>query len=108
MTAREWLESTYNPNNSFHVRPHAVCADGYVVSIQGGTSGHYCVPRRLCNQYESVELGFPSSLDPELTAYAESEDTCDTVFGCVPIDVVETVVARHGGIVSGIPGSKRP
>ena len=40
---------------------HAVCADGFTVSIQGSVH-HYCQPREdYPLAYESVEIGFPTS-----------------------------------------------
>ena len=46
-----------------------------------------------------MELGFPSELDPILDEYAEEPDTCDTVFGYVPIAIVNELISKHGGII---------
>lgn len=99
MTAREFLESTFKVGDEYQVRHRAKCVDGWSVSIQGGTRFHYCSPRELCNVYDSVELGFPSHGEPELMEYAEDKRSCrQTVYGLVPIAVIEAVVSRHGGI----------
>jgi len=99
MTVKEFLKSTFDPNDPYQVRNPVVCADGYSVSIQGGTRTHYCSPRQHVNQYDAVELGFPSMGDDELIQYAEDQsDLTGTVYGYVPIEVVEAVVAKHGGI----------
>src|SRR6185369_501433 len=83
----------------YHVRPGVVCSDGFRVSIQGGTDSHYCSPRESCNQYDEVELGFPSEKVAEWMEWCENADNpTDTVYGYVPIEVVENVVASHGGI----------
>lgn len=98
MTVKEFMEKTF-VNNEYNVRAKAVCEDGYMVSIQGGTGVHYCRPRELSNCYEELELGFPSILDDELAKYAEVIGTCETIFGYVPISVVESVISKHGGII---------
>lgn len=102
MKAVEFLKITFDANKEWNVRPPVICADGYTVSIQGGTPSHYCVPRDACNEYLKVELGFPSVLDYELEEFAETPNTTDTVFGYVPIDVVERVIEKHGGIIDKV------
>ena len=97
MKVIECLEKTYKEDPCL-IRERVVCKDGFSVSIQGGTPSHYCDPRELCNVYNSVELGFPSELDKSLEPYAEEPETCDTVFGYVPIEVVEELISKHGGI----------
>ena len=101
MTVKDYLESTFDGTKRFNVRPSVMCADGFTVSIQGGTENHYCNPRMNCNIYDEVELGFPSMVIPELDNYAESHvDHTQTVFAYVPIKKIEQVVANHGGIVT--------
>lgn len=46
-----------------------------------------------------MELGFPSELDPILDEYAEEPGTSDTVFGYVPIAIVNELISKHGGII---------
>lgn len=100
MKAIEYLRITYDSENEYQVRPAVKCKDGFTVSIQGGTHFHYCEPREKRNVYESVELGFPSKEDEIINYYAEnSEDYTGTVYGYVPIDVVENLIEKHGGIV---------
>jgi len=98
MKAKEFLEKTYQEEDEYVVRPRAICKDGFSVSIQGGTFFHYCSPRRLCNFYNEVELGFPSQKLNTLKGYAEDKNHCKTVFGYVPIKKVEDIIKRHGGI----------
>ncbi|WP_271751551.1 hypothetical protein [Cohnella sp. JJ-181] len=101
MTVKDWLESTFDPNDPYQVRERVTCVDGYSVSIQGGTRTHYCSPRQHVNRYDEVELGYPSSADDELIPYAEDpNDLTGSVFGYVPIAVVEAVITKHGGIVT--------
>lgn len=102
-TVKAFLEDTYNPNDRYFVRPPVVCKDGFTVSIQGGDDFHYCTPRKWVNEYEEVELGLPSEKDPLIMEYAENPDIpTRTVYGWVPLDVVEKLIAKHGGI-SHIP-----
>jgi hypothetical protein len=99
MNVKEFLESTFDPYNEYQVRPRVRCADGFSISIQGGTRFNYCTPREHVNEYQSLELGFPSHGEPELMEYAEEPRKCRrTVYGYVPLATVEVVIARHGGI----------
>lgn len=112
LTVNEFLKKTYNPSEEigkylgietvWFVRPAAICKDGYFVSIQA-SCGAYCSPGITTNavDYQSVELGYPSSSDEELLDYAEEpDDPLYSVYGYVPMSVVEKVIEKHGGIVS--------
>ena len=99
MTVLEYLEFTNKENDKYQVRKPITCNDGFTVSVQGGTEFHYCSPRRKCNQYDEVELGYPSVADDIIQPYAEEpDDPTDTVYGFVPIDIVEKLIEKHGGI----------
>lgn len=102
-TFNEWLDEGRKVVNAHYAQIARVkCGDGYSVSIQA-SSGHYCSPRLTLSSvsdYESFELGFPTVGDSELIEYAENtEDLTDTVYGYVPREVIEAVIAKHGGIV---------
>lgn len=100
MTVKEYLESTFDPNNKYQVRDRVTCADGFSISIQGGTVGHYCSPRNHDNHYIEVELGYPSIAEDELIRYAEDDsDLTGSVYGYVPIEIIESIIAKHGGIL---------
>ena len=100
MSVIEFLESSFDPSNPYLVRPRIWCKDGFSISVQGGTEFHYCSPRLHCNQYIEIELGFPSAADPLLEDYAEDpSDPTGTVYGYVPIEVVESLVEKHGGMI---------
>lgn len=80
------------------VRPRIVCQDGFSLSVQGSRT-HYCKPREDDCSYFKVEIGYPSEKVDEFMQYAEDEnDPTNTVYGYVPIETVETIVAKHGGI----------
>lgn len=117
---------TLGPGHYYQeVRPRIVCNDGYSVSVQA--SEHmYCEPRYTQWQnengwqvingdywsssgtprnfetdhftpYDSVELGFPSEADELIYEYAEGDDYTSTVYGCVPVKIVEQLIEKHGG-----------
>jgi hypothetical protein len=96
---KAFLESTFDKGDQYLVRDRVMCEDGYSVSIQGGTAFHYCEPRKHANEYAKVELGFPSAADELIMPYAESEDDpTGSVYGYVPIEIVERLIELHGGI----------
>lgn len=100
ITAISFLKETFNERNPFHVRELAFCEDGFIISIQGGTEFHYCYPRKHCNEYELVELGYPSVEEPLIEDYAEDpSDLTGSVYGFVPVPLVEEVISKHGGII---------
>ena len=100
MTIRDWLKKpvrmhTYGIQEN---RPRLYCNDGYSISVQA-SSFHYCRPRLDGIQnYQSVELGFPSMEDELINEYAEDEPYTETVYGYVPIEIVEELINKHGGI----------
>lgn len=81
-------------------RPHVECADGFKVSIQASRN-HYCSPRVDGDIiYDEVELGYPNTEEPELLEYAEDPDRLkSTVYGYVPVELVNKIIEKHGGIV---------
>lgn len=79
--------------------PRVVCVDGFSISVQA-SANHYCKPRKDAAQWIQVECGFPSEEEALLIPYAESpDDPCHTVYGYVPVHLVERVIERHGGAV---------
>ena len=106
------------------VRPRIVCQDGYSVSVQANEYT-YCAPRYTQFQaedgwhvingncwlsdkernfrtgnyipYEAVELGYPSEEDELINEFAEDEEYTNTVYGYVPVDIVEKLIEKHGG-----------
>lgn len=75
------------------------CADGLSFSAQA-SKFHYCMPRDSVGPWVAVEIGYPSERVEEFMEYAENpDDPTDTVYGQVPVAVVEAVVNNHGGIV---------
>ncbi len=82
------------------------CADGFSMSVQAHDHS-YCIPRRGGQPlYTSVEVGFPSQLEPLLMPYVDGDPTeignaTEQVYGYVPVELVREVIEKHGGMVSG-------
>ena len=83
-------------NNIF---PPMKCVDGFEVSVQGHY-GAYSLPRDdFAERYTRVELGFPSAHEPLLDEYQDGDgDPTQTVYGYVPVEIVEAVIDKHGGL----------
>jgi hypothetical protein len=82
----------------FPLAKRVTCKDGFSISVQA-TRGGYCAPRENIGPWYEVECGYPSA-KPELIAqYAEQEDRpTETVYGYVPIELVEQLIQLHGGM----------
>ncbi len=88
-------------------RTRIILADGKSVSVQANEHA-YCSPRenmfldglsRYDTPYFKYEIGFPSFKAAEWMEYAEQpEQPTETVYGYVPVDVVQAVLDAHGGI----------
>ena len=75
--------------------------DGFRISIQAGER-HYCVPRNDTGPWVEVELGFPAWPDKLIEAFAEDPNNqSETIYGYVPISVVQALIIKHGGISEG-------
>ena len=100
MNTNEFLQAYRRVEFGMNVtRPRVRCADGYTVSIQAGR-GLYSSPRVDADSYTHVELGYPNKEDPELFDYAECRDEPKgTVYAAVPVELVDRVLQKHGGIV---------
>ena len=71
--------------------PVVVCKDGFEMSVQESPN-HY-------SGYGSVEGGFPSSKESLLMPFAQQPKTpTKTVYGHVPVEVIDEVILKHGGI----------
>ena len=83
------------------IRPRVECKDGFVISVQANKYA-YCTPKinGPCT-YEKVELGFPNRKDELILKYAEDEfNPTATVYGWVPVEVVNELIEKHGGIIN--------
>ena len=83
------------------MNPHVICKDDFTFSAQASES-HYSKPKGLADEYEEIEIGFPSYNDPIIAKYREDygceETFSSAVYGYVPVGVVDKLIAAHGGI----------
>ncbi len=93
---------SYRDGAVSNVFPVMRCADGFSMSVQGHR-GAYSSPRDdFADHYSAVEVGFPSQRVEALMPYidgGEDTDPTETVYGYVPIEVIEQIVAEHGGLI---------
>ena len=105
MNLNEYLMSQRDENDpkvrddySFPLAKRIECEDGFSLSVQA-SHGAYCSPRTNLGPWDQVEVGFPSDVPTEIMHYAEQpEKPTETVYGYVPIELVETLIAAHGGM----------
>ena len=103
----EWLARTVKTKNypfpfehgRFQlIRPRLVCKDGFSMSVQA-SQYHYCTPRvDGVVEYEEVEIGSLDTKEELLMPYAEDPDEYFTVYRYVPVDIVNQLIEKHGGI----------
>ena len=88
----------HNPMFGFSVK-QLVCKSGLSMSVQA-SSNHYCSPREDGqSHYDSVEVGYPSRKVDDLLEYAENPATpTDTVYGWVPVNIINKIVDENGGL----------
>lgn len=81
------------------IKARLKCADGFMMSVQA-SSYHYCTPRVDAGPHINFEIGFPTEREELLMPYAEEPNRpTETVYGYVPADIVDQVIAKHGGYV---------
>ena len=97
MTINQYVSKHLNRGKK--IIPHIICADGFHMSVQVGQY-NYCEPRiDGADSYRSMEVGYPSHTEPLLIKYAEDMDRpTETVYDYVPVDVIDVVIAEHGGM----------
>lgn len=100
MTINEFLQK-YRREGAYGVnvcRPRVRCADGFTASVQAG-AGICSMPRVDSDCYTHVEIGYPSEREDLWMDYAENiKAPRDTVYGYVPVEVVDKALKKHGGI----------
>ena len=88
----------------FSHNPRITCKDGFTISVQAH-EGAYC-QRNTDGVPVTVECRFPSTAPKtaELRNYAEcfaNTGYTETVYGWVPVEVVQAELDAHGGIAEG-------
>lgn len=80
------------------------CKDGFTMSVQA-SSGHYCRPQKDEGPWSAVEVGFPSEFEELLMPYKERarhDPPTKAVYAWVPVEVVENVIEKHGGLMGEV------
>ena len=93
------LEEYYEDGIRRFVRnPYLICKDGFQMSVQASET-HYSAPRGFADKYSEVEIGYPSDVENLIMDYCEDDNNpCETVYGYVPVNIVDRVIEKHGGI----------
>lgn len=99
MTINEYLaaEHTLSDDKRYPYARKVKCADGLTMSVQA-SEWHYCNPRENVGPWRTVEIGYPSEVVDEIMQWVEDRtQPLDTVYSQVPVEVVDAVIAAHGG-----------
>ncbi len=102
----EYFKRHHLPGAMYPRAPRITCADDFSISVQANEDA-YCSPRENTGPWHQVECGFPSAVPDGIMEYAEEGDKpTETVYGYVPIELVEKLIDDHGGIKSAASGEK--
>ena len=96
----EFLLAHRSESGGIWFAPRIECKDGFSMSVQVH-SGAYCVPRDgFGPDWSQAEIGFPSERPNDaIMAYAEDGSIpTETVYGYVPMELIDALVDEHGGI----------
>lgn len=101
-TVNKFLRLTRRVKESgmLYKRPYIMCKDGFIISIQA-SSTHYCTPQSDEENinFKNVELAYPSRKDDLILKFAENRDNpTSTIYPQVPIEIVNQLLKKHGGI----------
>jgi hypothetical protein len=96
MEITEFLKAT----SGRRFRPLLTCKDGFTMSVQASRT-HYCEPKQDdLKEYTHVEIGRISKTESLLLMYAENgEYPTETIYAFVPVEEVEEIIKKHGGLV---------
>jgi hypothetical protein len=86
-------------NRKGYMLSPVICKDGFQMSVQV-SKRHYCTPRiDGAEFYIRVEVGYPNRPEPLLYEFAVDDERPETgVYGYVPVEVVNAVIEKHGGL----------
>ncbi len=99
----KWLDEGRKAGDHFQMTKTLVMKDGTRMSIQAGPT-HYSSPRIKSDSYknyQSFEMGFPSKKIDIFMEYIDGgkdTDPTETVYGYVPVKVIETAITQCGGV----------
>ena len=86
----------YENRNGLLPTRRLLCRSGLSMSVQANRYC-YCSPRRDMFPYYEFEVGYPTFDVHELQTYRQEDSE---VYPYVPVEVIEWVVRKHGGIVN--------
>lgn len=100
MNINEFLRYYPTGISKRRIRPRVYCKDGFHMSVQASLI-HYCDPQKdNAGLYETVEIGYPYCKIEELIPFAEDPECLEySIYGRVPIKIVDAILEKHGGIV---------
>ena len=80
-------------------RPKIVCTDGFKMSVQGHEMT-YSIPKKVATEFEAMEIGFPSQQEDLIMEFIvpPGDKPTQSVYGFIPIDLIEQIIEKHGGI----------
>lgn len=88
-------------DNTYFYCPQLYAMDGFTVSLQI-SNGNYCSSengyRKLGLTWDAVEFGFTSTDEPMMDEFSETTGDTTSTVGRIPIELMEAVFAKHGGI----------
>jgi len=95
MTFKEFMSKC----GAVRYRPRIVCMDGFEMSVQGNEIC-YSIPKKVTTEFEAMEIGYPSAQEDLIIEFIDSDTRHPTqsVYGYVPISIIEEVIEKHGGI----------
>lgn len=97
MNIEEFVRKTYQDVQV--LRPYLWCNDGFGMSVQGGRT-EYSYPRENSPDFLSMEIGNILSDEELFHPYKDEKHKPynKTVYGYVPIEIIQQVIEKHGGI----------
>lgn len=94
LTFREFLTAC----GKVRSRPKITCSDGFKMSVQGNEMA-YSIPKKTGTEFDAMEIGFPSEQEDLILEFAQNpSDPTGTIYGFIPIDLIELIIEKHGGI----------
>jgi len=85
--------------SGYKYTPCVTCADGFNMSVQADKD--FCCEPQIddAKWYTAMEIGFPSEIESLILEYANNKEyPITTIYEFVPVEVIDAVIAKHGGL----------
>lgn len=94
----------YTGKSGSNIFPEMVCADGFKMSVQGHFGG-YSTPRDdfADRGYVAVEVMTAPNAEPLLDERGGETNDDWSLYGYVPVSIIERVIEKHGGLKAESP-----